>query len=62
MRDPEQEPPREGPSYSWLDWRADGFRGRPPWRLGVQPLYLVLSLVLFGGLLAVLLVLASRLP
>jgi hypothetical protein len=39
--------------YAWSDWRADEFRGPPPWRRGYQPLYFVLCFVLFFGLLAV---------
>ena len=39
--------------YTWFDWAAGGFSGPPPWRRGYQPLYLVISLVLFFGLLAV---------
>jgi hypothetical protein len=38
-------------AYTWTDWRADGFRGLPPWRRGYRPLYLAISLVLFLGLL-----------
>ena len=37
--------------YTWFDWRADGFRGPPPWRRGYRPLYLAISLVVVFGLL-----------
>ena len=49
---------RRGAKYGWPEWRADGFRGRPPWRRGYQPRFLAISLVLFFGLLTVV-VLAS---
>jgi hypothetical protein len=39
--------------YTWADWRADGFRGPPPWRRGYRPLYFALCFVLFIGLLAI---------
>ena len=35
------------------DWATDRFQGPPPWPRGLRPGYLLLSLVLFFGLLAV---------
>ena len=46
--------------YSYSDWRRDGFRGRPPWRRGYKPGYLLLSVALFAILLAVIVVATSR--
>jgi len=48
----EEPPRRRNNPYTWFDWRADGFRGPPPWRRGYRPLYLAISLVVFFGLLA----------
>jgi hypothetical protein len=39
--------------YTWTDWRADGFRGPPPWRPGYRPLFFAIFLVLVLGLLTV---------
>ena len=36
---------------NWNDWKADGFRGPPPWRRGYQPMYFVICGALFVGLL-----------
>ena len=47
--------------YTWRDWQADGFRGPPPWRRGYRPWYWVLSIAVFGLVLAIVAVAASRL-
>lgn len=39
------------PPSGWSAWKGGGYRGPPPWRRGVQPLYLVVSLLLVAGLL-----------
>jgi hypothetical protein len=57
--DSDDERPR---NYSFMDWRADGFRGPPPWRRGPQRLYWVLSIAVFTLLLAIFVWAASRLP
>jgi hypothetical protein len=51
--------PRDETKYGWSDWEADRFRGRPPWRRGLQPRFFAISFVLFVGLLGVFLLAAS---
>jgi hypothetical protein len=58
----DDEAQRSKGGYDYTDWRADGFRGRPPWRRGLRPGYLVLSLLLVALLLAIFVWAGSRLP
>ena len=52
MPRPDEDSADDAPPSGWSAWRAGGYRGPPPWRRGVQPLYLVVSLLLVAGLLA----------
>ena len=51
---------RPGDDYTWRDWQEDGFAGRPPWRRGYRPGYLLFSIVLVGLLLAIFVWAGSR--
>jgi hypothetical protein len=46
--------------YRYTDWRADGFRGPPPWRRGYQPGYWALSIAVVALVLTIVVVFASR--
>jgi len=52
--------PRSPGRYSFADWRADGFRGPPPWRRGWRPAYLAISIVLVAALVTIFVLAASR--
>ena len=56
---PDESRDRRG-GYTWRDWQADGFRAPPPWRRGYRPWFWLLSIAVFGLLLAILVVAASR--
>jgi hypothetical protein len=58
----DHEPRPRARRYSFADWRADGYRGPPPWRRGLRPAYLALSIALVAMLLAMFAIAGSRLP
>lgn len=54
------DPTRRRRRYRYTDWRADGFRGPPPWRRSFRPGYFLLIGLVSTIVLVIVVLAASR--